>query len=196
MRASLKKIQGSVLATAVALGSLIATAPTASAVGKGALAFSAPMCAASDNQTIDCHDARRWIAQANTYNVENQWGGDDAPWNPGGEWVIGGRILQRVVALDISSDDNGLTLFGTMTYSGECPIRFRATRTAQNTYNVENRWRGDIGPWYPGGQWIIGARADQNVVAVDIRFSDGGRTLNGTMFYQNEGVIGLRAALA
>ncbi len=30
-------------------------------------------------------------AQNNTYVVENQWGGADAAWNPGGTWIIGGR---------------------------------------------------------------------------------------------------------
>ncbi len=62
----------------------------------------------------------------NTYTVENQWGSADAPWNPGGTWVLGGRDGQRVVAIDISSEDEGNTLSGTMTYDGESLIGFRA----------------------------------------------------------------------
>ncbi|MEZ5447790.1 MAG: hypothetical protein R3E89_01755 [Thiolinea sp.] len=55
------------------------------------------------------------------YSVENQWGGDSAPWNPGGNWVIGARGNQLVVGLDVKSDDNGASLNGTNTYAGRRP---------------------------------------------------------------------------
>ena len=133
-------------------------------------------------------------AVSNTYVVENQWGGNDAPWHSGGRWVIGGRSDQRVVALNVTSDDGGQTLFGAMTYAGEGPIGFRATRTAQNTYVVENQWGGNDAPWHPGGTWILGGRSDQNVIAIDISSNDGGVTLTGAMTYAGEGPIGFRAA--
>ena len=57
---------------------------------------------------------------ADTYSVVNQWGGSDAPWHPGGTWVLGCRGTQGVVAIDIASDAKGLQ--GTMTYAGEGPI--------------------------------------------------------------------------
>ena len=69
---------------------------------------------------------RATMTGPNTYAVENQWGGTDAPWNPGGTWVIGRRDAQSVVAIDILSEDGGSTLNGTMTYDGEGPIGFRA----------------------------------------------------------------------
>jgi len=134
-------------------------------------------------------------AQRNRYNVENQWGGTDSPWNPGGLWAIGGRPDQRVVALSVTSDDGGETLVGTMTYAGEGPIGFRATKTEQNTFLVENQWGGADAPWNPGGTWVLGDRPDQNVVAIDIASEDDGSTLNGTMTYAGEGPIGFRAVI-
>jgi hypothetical protein len=135
------------------------------------------------------------LANGGAYSVENQWGGSSAPWNPGGLWVLGCRANQNVVALDINSSDGGQTLNGTMTYNGEGPIGFRATRTSSNNYAVENQWGGSSAPWQPGGLWIIGFRQGQNVVAVKINSSDNGKTLNGTMTYAGEGPIGFRATL-
>jgi len=128
------------------------------------------------------------------YQVENQWGGDYAPWNQGGMWIIGAREGQNVVALDIQSDDNGETLTGTMTYQGEGPIEFRAVRNGLNNYAVENKWGGSS--WQDGGNWIIGFREGQNVVALSIESRDNGRTLAGTMTYQGEGPIGFNAKQA
>lgn len=67
------------------------------------------------------------VAWAETYTVENQWGGNAAPWRPGGSWTIGARPNQPVVAVNVRSTDNGRTLTGTMTYRGEGPIGFRGT---------------------------------------------------------------------
>jgi hypothetical protein len=59
-------------------------------------------------------------------------------------------------------------------------------------YAVENQWGGSSAPWHQGGTWVIGGRADQNVVSIDVKSSDQGATLTGTMTYQNEGPIGFR----
>ncbi|ARV63087.1 lectin ESA-2 [Nostocales cyanobacterium HT-58-2] len=132
----------------------------------------------------------------NLYNVENQWGGTSAPWNPGGAWVIGARANQRVVALKVTSSDNGKTLTGTTTYAGEGPIGFRATLTdSSDTYTVENQWGGSSAPWNPGGTWVLGSRGNQNVVAIDITSSDDGNTLTGTITYAGEGPIGFKSAV-
>jgi len=129
------------------------------------------------------------------YNVENQWGGSDAPWQPGGVWRIGGRSDQRVTALNVSSNDGGQTLAGTMTYEGEGPISFMGYLVSPNTYIVENQWGGSDAPWHPGGVWVLGGRDAQNVVAIDVLSDDGGLTLNGTMTYDGEGPIGFRSGL-
>lgn len=42
--------------------------------------------------------------------------------------IIGKRVHQRVVDLDIKSDDSGETFSGKITYEGEGPITFTATR--------------------------------------------------------------------
>ncbi|MEZ5447789.1 MAG: hypothetical protein R3E89_01750 [Thiolinea sp.] len=131
------------------------------------------------------------------YQVENQWGGDSAPWHAGGSWVLGSRAdkPQNMVALDIKSGDGGKTFTGTMTYAGEGPIGFKAENTMGNAYNVQNQWGGDSAPWNPGGQWLIGGR-DQKPVAVSIQSNDGGNTLSGTMTYKDEGPIGFKATMA
>jgi hypothetical protein len=132
-------------------------------------------------------------ANNNLQHVQNQWGGSSAPWHDGGVWIIGGRSGQPVVALNVSSNDNGKTLVGTMTYKGEGPIGFRASLTQTDTYVVENQWGGSSAPWHPGGTWLIGCRANQNVVAINITSGDNGLTLNGTMTYAGEGPIGFKS---
>ena len=124
-----------------------------------------------------------------TYHVQNQWGGDGAPWNEGGKWVIGGRGDQNVVAVDVVSGDGGTTLTGTMTYAGEGPIGFRGTLIMANTYSVVNQWGGNDQPWHPGGTWVLGCRTNQGVVAINAKGN--GVEIDGTMTYQGEGPIGL-----
>lgn len=123
------------------------------------------------------------------FNATNQWGGSGAPWHQGGQWVIGCRPDQPVVGLEVSSHDNGKTLTGTMTYKGEGPIGFRGTRTMANTYSVVNQWGGNDAPWHPGGEWVLGCRGKQGVVAISAKGD--GANLNGTMMYAGEGPIGL-----
>jgi hypothetical protein len=133
-------------------------------------------------------------APVGRYTVENQWGGSSAPWHAGGTWVLGARAGQPVVAIDVRSADGGATLTGTMTYRGEGPIGFRGTRTAANTYRVENQWGGSAAPWHEGGVWTIGGRANQNVIALSVSSADQGTNLTGTMTYAGEGPIGFRGA--
>lgn len=136
------------------------------------------------------------ISPGDAYSVENHWGGSGEPWHPGGEWAIGARDNQKVIAIDITSDDEGKTLKGTMTYENEGPIGFKGTLIGSNNYTVENHWGGSGEPWHPGGLWVIGYRVDQNVVSLKFDSSDGGDTLNGTMTYNGEGPIGFKGALS
>ncbi|WP_017741293.1 effector-associated domain EAD1-containing protein [Scytonema hofmannii] len=130
------------------------------------------------------------MSNRNRYQVTNQWGGSSAPWQDAGTWVIGSRTDQQVVAIEVKSNDGGQTLNGTMTYSDEGPIGFRATRFGSNNdYKVENQWGGDAAPWNDGGIWVIGSRTNQQVVAIDVKSNDGGQTLNGTITYSGEGPI-------
>ncbi len=86
-----------------------------------------------------------------TFSVQNQWGGNSAPWHPGGLWVIGGREGQPVIALDVTSTDGGKTLNGTMTYRGEGPIGFRATMLRAGSGNLHS-----------GDKWIFRLNAGHN----------------------------------
>lgn len=131
-----------------------------------------------------------------TYTVQNQWGGSNAAWNPGGQWSVGNRPNQTIVALSAKSTDGGKTLTGTTTYAGEGPIGFKATLSGDNHYTVQNQWGGPSAPWQPGGEWTLGARQNQGVVAIDITSSDGGKTLTGTITYAGEGPIGFRGTLS
>ena len=73
------------------------------------------------------------------YRVKNQWGGSAAPWRQGGQWVIGSRPKQDVIALNSKSNDGGKTLKGSMTYKGEGPIGFLATKESQEIGGVFNQ---------------------------------------------------------
>ncbi len=132
---------------------------------------------------------------SNRYQVRNHWGGSYYPWHDGGTWVIGSRIDQYVVAINVKSNDDGQTLNGTITYSGEGPIGFRATRSGSNDYKVQNQWGGSYAPWRDGGTWVIGSRTDQHVVVIDVLSDDGGQTLNGTITYYREGPIGFKGQM-
>lgn len=129
------------------------------------------------------------------YQVENQWGSSSEPWHEGGTWEIGCRLNQNVVAIDVKSVDGGQTLSGIMTYAGEGSIGFRATRSSDNNYTVENQWGGDTAPWHSGGKWILGGRTNQNVIELNLKSDDGGKTLNGTMTYAGEGPIRFKATM-
>lgn len=122
------------------------------------------------------------------YYVENSWGGTSG--HDGGAFVLGNRKKQNVIALDIKSSDGGKTFEGTMQYSGEGPIGFKATNTKGNSYTVENSWGGTGG--HDGGQWLIGGR-DQKCIAVDVKGD--GKSLEGTMTYEGEGPIGFIGTL-
>ena len=130
-----------------------------------------------------------------TYTVENQWGGNSAPWHPGGTWALSGRSNQDVISMDISSPDSGKTLEGTMTYRGEGPIGFKGILAEGNNYEVSNQWGGSSAPWHRGGNMIIGARKNQRVMKLKFDSTDG-EELNGEMQYTGEGPIGFKAQLA
>lgn len=126
------------------------------------------------------------------YQVENQWGGDSAPWHEGGTWELGGRADQKVVAVDIKSDDSGQNLKGTITYSGEGAISFWAQQAESNEYVAGVQWGGDTAEWYEDDIWVIGSREDQKVVAMNVQSTDGGQTLLGTITYNGESAIGFK----
>lgn len=136
---------------------------------------------------------RATLVTTNCYQVENQWGGDSAPWHDAGLFLLGARQGQNAVAFDLSSGDNGQTLGGTMTYSGEGPIGVQGALSEGQAFNATNQWGGNSAPWNQGGLWVIGCRANQPVVAIDVTSDDNGQTLNGTMTYFDEGPIGFAA---
>ncbi len=131
-----------------------------------------------------------------SYSVENQWGGKRAAWNPGGTFVLGTRKDQKPIAFDIMSNNDGKTFTGTMTYYGEGPIGFKATQVGGNVYKVENQWGGKNAAWNPAGQFVIGCRVNQRVVAMKVTSTDNGDHFTGEMTYAGEGPIGFKAVLS
>jgi hypothetical protein len=156
--------------------------------GDGGQSFVGTMTYAGEGP-IGCRAKR---VTTNCYQVENQWGGDSAPWHDAGLFLLGARNGQNAVAFHLSSTDGGETLNGTMTYFGEGPIGVTASRSAGKAYNATNQWGGDGAPWNQGGQFVLGCRDDQTVVALEVTSSDNGATLNGTTTYSGEGPIGFR----
>ena len=129
------------------------------------------------------------------YSVENQWGGDDAPWHLGGTWFLGSVGAQEVIDIQIFSEDAGNSFSGTITYAGEAPIGFKAYKNEGNNYETYVQWLGEEEPWSEGGTWVIGGRDNQSVVALQVSSSDGGFTLEGTTTYEGEGPIGFRGTI-
>lgn len=125
------------------------------------------------------------------YTVVNTWGGDPN-WHPGGTWTLGDTGGQRIIGLEIHSPDDGETLTGKATYA-EGTITVRGRSLGGNRYDME--W-GSKAVWHPLGTWVIGGRAGQPVLALDITSKDEGKTLEGSMRYRNEGDISFRATLA
>jgi hypothetical protein len=132
----------------------------------------------------------------NTYKTEVQWGGSSQPWHANGTWMIGGRTSKRAVEVKVSSNDGGVTFTGTMKYAGEGSISFKAQQNAAaffNSYAAEAQWGGASAPWNGNGVWLIGGRASQHAVALDISSSDSGVNFTGTMKYAGEGPIAFKA---
>lgn len=126
------------------------------------------------------------------YIVKNQWGGSRKPWHAAGTFNLGCRSDQKVVNIEISSEDEGKTFSGSMVYEGEGSISVRAEQIAGSNYKVENQWGGEDADWHPGGNWIIGSRTGQNVVQLSIDNIQG--TFTGTMTYVGEGPIAFEGA--
>ena len=131
------------------------------------------------------------VVQPHIYNVQVQWGGSKAAWNPDGRWAIGGRVAQRITRISAASSDEGKTLGGWIVYSGEGPIGFRAARTVGTTYRVQVQWGGILAGWKLDGDWVIGGRPNQAVTVVDL--TGDGTNLTGTMTYKGEGPISVNA---
>ncbi len=131
------------------------------------------------------------------YAVENQWGGNSAPWNPGGTWILGSRNNQALIAVNLVSNDGGETYDGassTINYIGEGPIGFKATSLGENRYQTQNQWGGSDAPWHDGGVWTIGDRDSQKVTSFSATSQDG-IMFSGTNVYTGEGPIGFRGTL-
>lgn len=60
-------------------------------------------------------------------------------------------------------------------------------------YQVQNQWGGSSAPWHEGGQWLFGSRTEQNIVSLNVKSDDSGKTFAGTTTYAGEGPIAFKA---
>lgn len=58
-------------------------------------------------------------------------------------------------------------------------------------YHVENQW--GTSAWADGGFYILGSRSAQGAIEMNITSADNGKTFTGTMTYENEGSIAVKA---
>jgi hypothetical protein len=70
-----------------------------------------------------------------------------------------------------------------------------AAAPSPSSYKAQVQWGGPSAPWQEPAVWVIGGRKDQAVVGLDIKSTDGGKTLTGTMTYAGEGPIRLKAVM-
>ena len=129
-------------------------------------------------------------------------------WAQEANWELGGRGNdQRVVMLNLEMvlDVFGYKgLKGKMRYSGELKDRdILAYQTAPG-WDL-NRWRVRTAFDKPSidelllvpfdGWWIIGSRTNQRLSKVNLISYDNGLSMEGEIFYENEGVLYFRTAL-
>jgi hypothetical protein len=95
----------------------------------------------------------------------------------------------------VTSNDEGKSLFGVMTYAGEGPIGFKATATLNQHVNTYVQWGGNSAPWHNNGVIVLSSRQPQEINSIDIASQDNGQTFSGEVVYDGEGPIGFMARL-
>lgn len=126
----------------------------------------------------------------NLYRVQNRWGGEHIPWQEGGLFKIGNASEQPLIALNLTSNDQGKTLSGTAKYQGEPSkeVNLKATHQSQNVYLVEINQRDQT------SQWLLGSRKHQKIIALAIESADEGDTLAGKITYAGESPVEIKAS--
>lgn len=124
-----------------------------------------------------------------TFEVQIQSGGNEAPWRPGGMWILNTRFDRLIEKVNATGGDG--VLYGTMQYSGEAPIGFKAAYLGNSTYGVESQSGGDDVPWQPVGEWVIDYGTDQFIVEFDLNATEGEQNIMGTIS-NSEGPMGFR----
>lgn len=105
------------------------------------------------------------------YRVFHQQGDESAPWHDGGIFKIGDRLGQPVVALDFKFPADKATGSGQVTYQGQSPVGFTATRYGDNQNHYAIKFTQSADP-FPDGDWQIGAHESQSVVALRIKVAE------------------------
>lgn len=129
------------------------------------------------------------------YHIQNQWGSNNPPWHDRGIFVMGDQSAKNLSSLNLSSNDNGHTLSGTIAYEGGSHLHFLATaKMGVNKNNYQTQVKSGTGAWKDGGTWLMGSRGNQRVVSMRAS-ADAQGNLVGQMTYSGEGGIGLKGTL-
>ena len=146
------------------------------------------------------HGSRTWKVTLsnlpeNLYRLQNQWDGERAFGHEARLFKIGNRRGQPIIALNFTSDDQGKRVSGTVKYKGEPSIEgnFNATHRSENIYDVEIRQSMTPSQWLWDGQWLLGSRKHQKIIAMALESIDDGVTLKGTITYAGESPISFNA---
>lgn len=129
------------------------------------------------------------------YRVQSQWGDE---WHEEGLFKIGDAQDGSIIALSCELDDQGDTLFGTVTYVAtdkEEPSKkkeFQAIPRSENVYDIKIGESESPTKWLPRGQWLLGTRKHQKIIAMAIDSNNDGRILSGTVMYEGEGPMNFR----
>ncbi|MCB8945673.1 MAG: hypothetical protein H6658_18135 [Ardenticatenaceae bacterium] len=78
-------------------------------------------------------------AEPNRYEVIHRLNEQDLERYPNGRWLLGGRDDKKIIAMDVTSADNGRSFTGTITYAGEPPINIKGHRATTTLFNKKQR---------------------------------------------------------
>ncbi len=142
--------------------------------------------------------SRRWTVTLSSppENLYYIWGNEAGKWLDFGAFKISGLLQQALIALKISSVNEGRRLVGKVAYSGEGYVDVEAEWIEQNSYKVIHRLNGAFSERHPNGTWILGGRDDKKIIHIDITSADNGRTVRGTISYTGEPSINLKGIRA
>jgi hypothetical protein len=141
------------------------------------------------------HDAFAQDPSTKTYSVQIQFGGEQAKWNDLGVWTLDSPKKNNLVKIDAKSSDDGKTLQGTATFAGEGPVGLKAELGKEKKYSVQIQFGGEQAKWNDLGVWTLDSPKKNNLVKIDAKSSDDGKTLQGTATFEGEGPVGFKATL-
>ena len=124
-----------------------------------------------------------------TYAMQYQWGGNNEPWHPGGNWVIDG---DPILSLNVTSSDNGQNLTGVLQQTGEGGVDAQASLCAGDNYTAQVQWGGSHAQWNPAGTWSF---AGNQILNVNVTSTNNGSAIGGSAQFTGIGPYAVQGTL-